>query len=134
MLLLLCFSCNKKTTTVTTMNQSPEERRGPRGSGGDGDRREAHQAEMMAQLNLSDAQKVKFDEIQDKYKDRMMTVRNSNNGDREGMRETMMKMRNEQTAEVKKILTSDQFAVYQKLQEQRRRQRGTRRSGRPGGN
>ncbi|TNF40131.1 MAG: hypothetical protein EP310_09475 [Bacteroidetes bacterium] len=45
-------------------------------------------------------------------------------GPNEGMREKMMKMREDQNKEMKKILSADQYVKYEKYLEERRAQRG----------
>ena len=52
------------------------------------------------------------------------TMRNAReemqDGDREAMREKMQKMREEQTAKIKAVLSEEQFAKYEQIQAERR--------------
>ena len=48
-------------------------------------------------------------------------------GDREAMRETMQAIREEHKTELKKYLTSEQFASWEKIQAERRGKRKERR-------
>lgn len=76
------------------------------------------QNELVYQLNLETAKKTRSlrDEMQ-----------GSNSF--EGMREKMVKLREEQNERMKKILTSEQWKKYEKFQEERRAGRQQRRPG-----
>ena len=143
----LFFSCSKKTNEVavtsnptTTMAESKESAQ-PRGERAERDRgerkrpspeeRQKRQDEMYAQLNLSEAQKIKVEEINTNYQTKMRTMRENNDGGREAMRASMMKMREEQNAELKNVMTAEQFDKYLKIQESQKGRRGGR--GRRGG-
>lgn len=51
---------------------------------------------------------------------KMQKMRESNDGDFEGMREQMLELRNKQNAKMKDILTDKQWKEYEKYQEERR--------------
>ncbi len=138
------FSCSKKTNEVaaTTKSTAPVaesrdsasddgERRGRRGEGrrGNPEERAKREAEMYAQLNLSEAQQTKVKEINEKYRTKMRTARENSDGDRDAIRANMMKMRDEQHAELKNIMTAEQFEKFKKIQEAQRGKRGGRRGG-----
>lgn len=142
------FSCSKKTNEVaatktsTSMAESKEsaaneeaksERRGEgrRGQGrrGNPEERQKRQDELYAQLNLSEVQKTKVTEINENYRVKMQEMRKNSNGDREGMRESMMKMREEQNAELKNIMTAEQFEKFTAIQKAQREKRGRGRRG-----
>jgi len=141
----LLFSCNKKTkevatTTTTEVKSSPTATtEGPRRGGERGGRQrdpEARQKRMEAlytELNFSDAQKQKFEEISNKYQEKRRAIfQNGRGGDREAMRAQVEKMREEQSAELKKIMTEEQFEKYSKIMEEQRKNNRGGRGGRGG--
>ncbi|WP_303922628.1 hypothetical protein [Draconibacterium sediminis] len=89
-------------------------------------------AQFKTDLELNDTQAEKMEKVLLKsYKD-MSTLRQEMNGeeDRSKMDEKMREWRENQQKEMKKILTEDQFAKYEKLMEERR---ANRRGGSGGG-
>lgn len=83
-------------------------------------------------LTLNKDQQKKVLELNQKSAESMQKMRDemmNGGGDREKMREQMTKSRDEQTKEMKKILTADQFTKYEKYLEERR----SGRQGGPGG-
>lgn len=87
-------------------------------------RAEKQTAMMTEQLSLSEAQATKVYEINLKYAEQSKTMREANTGDRSAMREQMTAMRTAQDAELKTMLTSDQWATWEKLQAEQRANRG----------
>ena len=80
--------------------------------------------EMTEKLSLSIKQAEKVGEINLKYADKMKEAREGNkDGDWTAMRETMMKMRQEQNAEFKNVMTTAQFEQWEKVQAEQRSQR-----------
>jgi hypothetical protein len=87
------------------------------------------QTEMIkAATGIDDATTAKVDAINLKYAKEMATFREKNM-DREAMRESMKEMRDKKEAELKKVLTPDQFAKMIAKQEEMRKNR----PGGPGG-
>jgi protein CpxP len=88
--------------------------------------------ELTKTLDLNKDQEKKVLDLNLKNAEQMSALREerSGGGDREAMREKMTKIREEHTAEMKKILTESQFKKYEKYLEERRSMRG---QGRPGG-
>ena len=87
---------------------------------------------MEKELNLDKEQLELVSEINLKYATKMKEIREANRGDREGMREGMMAMRDEWGVELKEVLSEEQWAGYQKMVEENRRNRpgpGRRRPG-----
>lgn len=73
---------------------------------------------MVDSLSLSTKQGEKVGEINLKYAKLMQEARNQNTeGDWETMRATMMSMRTEQNKELQKVLTTDQWQKWEKIQE-----------------
>jgi Spy/CpxP family protein refolding chaperone len=71
---------------------------------------------QMNGIELTDAQKVKREEIQKKYEPDMMTLRDQmmNGGDRTELRKKFMALQDKAGAEIRAILTPDQQAVWDK--------------------
>lgn len=90
-------------------------------------RAEQQTARMKEQLSLSDKQAEKVKAINLKYANKMKETRDANTGDDwQAMRETIMKLRQEQDEELKGVLTTEQFENWQKIREEQRQQRGSR--------
>jgi Spy/CpxP family protein refolding chaperone len=67
-------------------------------------------------IELTDAQKVKLEEIQKKYQPEMMALRAEfqNGGDRAELMKKGASLRERSSAEIRAILTSDQQVVFDK--------------------
>lgn len=67
-------------------------------------------------IELTDAQKVKLEEIQRKYQPEMMALRTEfqNGGDRVELMKKGAALRERSSAEIRAILTADQQAVFDK--------------------
>ncbi|MBK8426981.1 MAG: DUF4890 domain-containing protein [Lewinellaceae bacterium] len=88
-------------------------------------RAEKQTAMMTEQLTLSEAQAAKVQEINLKYAEKSKAMREANtSGDRTAMREQMTALRTAQDAELKTMLTSDQWAAWEKIQAEQRENRG----------
>lgn len=88
-------------------------------------RAEQQTAMMTEQLTLSEAQAAKVQEINLKYAQQSKAMREANtSGDRTAMREQMTALRTAQDAELKTMLTSDQWAAWEKIQAEQRANRG----------
>ena len=117
--------------SFTACSQSPQ--RGP-GQGGRGnftpEDMAKRQTEMVKEAaGLDDATTKKVEVIMLKYAKKMSEMRQAGQPG-EGMREQFQKIREEQNAELKTVLTEEQFAKYQAKQEEMRR---NRQGGGPGG-
>lgn len=90
-------------------------------------------AELKEELQLNEDQSTKLEELfvkSGKESQAMFeAMREGGDTDRSEMREKMQASREKQQEEVKKILTEEQFTKYEKLMQERRRNRG----GGPGG-
>ena len=91
------------------------------------------QTEMMVEkLTLSEAQASRIQDINLKYAQKMKAARDSMpEGDWQMMRQKMTVLRQEQDAELRKMMTSDQWAIYEQWKEE---QRATREAQRNQGN
>lgn len=139
--LAMMFSCNKKTADATVAEAVPTEttttsNEGPRRDGRRGQRdpeaQKKRMQEMYAELNLSEAQIVKVEEISTKYQALRKALFENSNGDREAMRGEMQKQREEQNKELSGVMTKEQFAKYLEIQKAQRERRGGR-GGEPAG-
>lgn len=75
--------------------------------------------EMVKELGLDAKQTEKVTAINKKYADKMGKLFQESQGNREGMREKMQALRTEKDAELKPILTAEQYTKYQELEKQR---------------
>ncbi len=71
--------------------------------------------QLAKQLALSDSQKVKVLSLFTKQDEARKKAFAEGSGDRDAMRATMQKMRDETAKEMKAILTPEQFTKYEKL-------------------
>jgi Spy/CpxP family protein refolding chaperone len=75
-----------------------------------------HSSMQMNGIELTDAQKVKREDIQKKHEQEMITLRNEmmNGGDRTELRKKFMALQEQVGAEIRAILTPDQQVVWDK--------------------
>ena len=81
-------------------------------------------------LNLTEKQEKEILEFELEFNKTMQKERenfNPETGDREAMRATMMKLRDERDAKYEKVLTPEQYEKYTKMMEARRQQMRDRR-------
>jgi hypothetical protein len=88
------------------------------------EQREAAYNAMLDSLQLTDQQREDVDFINMKYRAQMQQIRQNSEGDFEAMRPAMVELRDNQNAELKEILSEEQFAQYQKWQKENRGRRG----------
>lgn len=76
------------------------------------------------QLGLDTATVAKLTTIMEKYQKEMMDKRNELQGDMDGMRAAMMEIRDNQTKDIKALLTKEQAVKYDEIlkQQQQRMQ------------
>lgn len=129
------FSCkSSKEVTEMTMTEeidsaetteTPQVRQNQSTSGRRGQFAEAQQ-EILEAINLSEEQESAFKAIQRKYLEKLRDARQEANGDREEMMGQLRALRQEQQAEIKELLTAEQYEAYQKKIAEMRgnRQRG----------
>lgn len=90
--------------------------------------------QMITDLKLNDKQAADFRKIQQDFMDKMRKERDEiqkdMQNDRSKMREKMDKMREDRDAEIKKILTEDQYNQY--LEKQKQQQARASRKGNGG--
>jgi protein CpxP len=83
---------------------------------------------MVTDLKLNDKQKTQVATINTKYAKLRNELMQANQGNREAARPKMKEMETQKNAELKKILTDEQFKLYEDLgkkrQEERRQQMG----------
>jgi len=85
---------------------------------------------MVKELSLDKVQAEKISAINLNFTKQMFSVREKHMGDREAMQSEMKKYRKEKDTEMKKVLTEDQFKLYEKkLAEMREQRKGNRGGG-----
>ena len=107
------------TFSLSMLAQGPgnRERRTP-------EERAKNQTEMMVkELKLDKDQEKKVSEINLKYAKMMDDTREKAGGDRDKIRENMRTQMEEKNKELKKILTDDQYKIWQTKQEEMRNNR-----------
>lgn len=76
--------------------------------------------EMVKDLGLDAKQTEKVSAINKKYADKMGEIFKSSQGaDRDAMREKMMTMKTQKDAELKTVLTAEQYTKYQEIEKKR---------------
>lgn len=84
--------------------------------------------QMVTDLKLDDKQAAEFRKIQKEYAEKMKKERDAAQNDRTKMREKMKQMNENKNAEIKKILSDEQYKQYlEKLQSMRSRNGNGRR-------
>lgn len=106
-----------------------------RGQRGNPEKRMEKQTEMMVEkLSLSTAQAEKVKEVNLNMAKKMQAIFENSEGDRASRRTAMEQIRAEHQVELKKYLTAEQFAEWEKIEEERRSNRPGRRGDRKRGN
>lgn len=123
MILVFSVSCDK----IKQKMQPEQQQMSPGGMGGPGNFDPAafvdrQMEELKTGLQLTDDQEKQVREIIVAGFETMQKAREGmqEGGDREAMREKMQKMREEQTAKIKAVLSEEQFAKYEQIQAERR--------------
>ena len=89
-------------------------------------KRAHHRMEKTAEkLGLTDDQKTAFQEINKKYKEKAKAIKEQTES-REELAELIYLNRTAKTAEIKELLTPEQYAIYDKVDKNRKRRKGKR--------
>lgn len=88
------------------------------------DRSQVRSERMISDLNLNEKQAKELKEIENSFSTKMKADRENAKADREKMRQEMTKMRTEKDAQIKKILTDEQYQKYQSLSKQKNNKKG----------
>jgi len=113
---------------VVTMAQAPQGRQGRQFNPEDMAKRQTEQ--MTEDLNLNEQQVEKVSALNKKYAEKMRDAFQNTDGNREQMREKMQTQRTEKEAELKEILTDEQFKKYQEIEKERMQRMQQRRENR----
>ena len=94
---------------------------------------ERQTTQLAEKLELDEAQKSKVQEINLAFAEKLMTMREEGRDNREAMREMRETIQGERVAELKEVLSEEQFKAFEEMQSQQQ-QRGKRgdRKGRRG--
>ena len=84
---------------------------------------------MIADLKLDEKQAADFRKVETEFKEKMKAEREKTDADRQKMREEMTSMRNDRDAQIKKILTEEQYKQYQEMQPTKSPRKGHGRKG-----
>lgn len=85
-------------------------------------RTEAQIKRLQEKVGLTDAQTVKIKEILQKARDEARKAFENGDGDRESMREMMMKSREKSDAEIMKLLTKEQKPKFEALRKEQQKE------------
>ncbi len=93
----------------------------PPGGGREG-RGEAQIKKLQERVGLTDEQTAKVKEIMQKAREEGRKAFENSDGDRDAMRETMMKSREKTDAEIMKLLTKDQKPKFETLRKEQKKE------------
>lgn len=79
--------------------------------------------------NVTPDEESKILAVEQDFAKAAQDARNSSNGDRDSMRTKMQTLRQDRDTKIKGILTADQYAEYQKMEESRQQWGGKRNGG-----
>lgn len=85
-------------------------------------RAEAQIKRLQEKVGLTDAQTVKVKEILQKAREEARKAFENGDGDRESMREMMMKSREKSDAEIMKLLTKEQKPKFEALRKEQQKE------------
>ena len=130
----LVYSIASLIVLFSIINYNVHAQQGSGGGGGrynmDAKEMAERQTNMMKDnLILTEGQLPIIEKINLKYGEKMETARDNSSGDRTSMRSTMMDILEDKDAELKTVLTTDQFNQLQEIRKKARAQRQGRRRG-----
>ena len=111
--------------SMTSFAQGPGGGRGGRGPMTEEDVKE-RVSSLAETLKMTDDQQDKILKYELEFNTKMQVEREKNQGNREAMRESMMKYREEREEKYSEVLTEEQMTKYREIREQRRGQRPQR--------
>ncbi len=79
---------------------------------------------MVSDLDLNEKQAADFKKIQSEYQEKVKTMRDKSEADRQQMKEQITTMRTEKNAEIKKILTDEQYQKYEAFAQKKQDRQG----------
>lgn len=82
---------------------------------------------MIKDLDLNEQQAADFRKIEAEYREKMKVEREQAKSDRENMREKMQTMKENRNAEIKKILTEEQYTKFLEKQNSQSPRKGDNR-------
>lgn len=129
---LIGIACKSKQAAVDSpdeviMNAENRGDRGPKDRGRTQGRATMDPDQIIATLELDEAQEVQFLEIWENNQEKMKALRDYSQGDRSAMRTQMSAMREENENAIKAILTADQVKKYEEMMTSMRAKGGDRR-------
>lgn len=84
---------------------------------------------MVADLKLDEKQAVEFRKLQKEYMEKVQKEREAMKAEREKQREKMLAMREDKNAQMKKILTEEQYKQYLEKQQPKGNKHGRKHLG-----
>lgn len=80
-----------------------------------------HQKALMASLNLTESQELQMKAINEKYRPQMKAIKDDHSLDQEAKKSKLKPLKKAQRADVRNILTKEQFDTYQAHKKKGRR-------------
>ena len=106
-------------STVSVFANNDSKQRGERG--GDPAKRSE---KMAADLNLNEKQIADFQKIETEYRAKVKAEREKADKERDKVREQMNELRTKKEADIKKILTDEQYQKYQEMAQKKQNRKG----------
>ena len=88
---------------------------------------EKETTQMVEKLNLDEVQTVKIKEINLTFAKKKQEAKDENKGNKEAIKIITEAINNEKNAEIKQVLTDEQFKTYEELQAKKTKGRGGKR-------
>jgi hypothetical protein len=123
---LILFTAGISATTLTASAQQVGER--PKMDPQQMAQKQTEQIKRSV-TNLTPDEESKILAVEQDFAKAAQDARTNSNGDRDAMRAKMQPLRQDRDAKIKGILTSDQYAEYQKMEESRQQMGGKRTGG-----
>lgn len=126
--LAICLIAMMCSVVSFAQQENGQQKRGQRGNMMDPKKRTE---QMCKELNLNEKQTKEFTKINDEFFEKMKKQRESGEKDRTKLREAMQKLQNDREAQIKKVLTDEQYKKYTAKQEEMRKNMRNRGGDRP---
>ncbi|WP_106832275.1 DUF4890 domain-containing protein [Parabacteroides pacaensis] len=126
--LAICLIAMICSVSSFAQQENAQQKRGERGRMMDPKKRTE---QMCKELNLNEKQTKEFTKINDEFFEKMKKQRESGEKDRTKLREAMEKLQNDREAQIKKVLTDEQYKKYTAKQEEMRKNMRNRGGDRP---
>ncbi len=117
---IVAFAANSfaQTGTGQETQKAPKSEKVGKHKGQNG--KHAHGMDMKKDLNLSDDQSKRIKDIKNSYKGKMTALKTDNSLSKEQRKTQMSDLKKSEEADVKGVLTADQYTKFTEMKKQRR--------------